>query len=109
MKYCFGAGAALALLLVPLLFGQPQARADYMVTITATNMDPIQLGPWYLYWPMERHFVAPAPTGYPFWPPRQGLPNLAIGGPACPPGTPYPPPVAAPVVPAVPAPALPPV
>jgi hypothetical protein len=25
-------------------------------------------GPWYLYWPMEAHFQAPAPTGYPYWP-----------------------------------------
>ncbi len=107
MKYLLSAGLALAFLLVPLVPGQ--TRAEYQVTIIATNMDPIQLGPWYLYWPMSRHFVAPAPTGYPFWPPPQGLPNVAMGGPACPPGTPYPPPAAAPVVPAVPAPAPPPV
>jgi hypothetical protein len=41
-----------------------------------------QLGPWYLYWPMEAHFVAPAPTGYPYWPSAQVLPGMAIGGPA---------------------------
>ena len=44
-----------------------------------------QAGPWYLYWPLEAHFVAPAPTGYPYWPSPQGLPNISIGGPACPP------------------------
>lgn len=47
-----------------------------------------QAGPWYLYWPLESHFVAPAPTGYPYWPPAQGLPNISIGGPTCPPGVP---------------------
>ncbi len=109
MKYLVRAGKALALLLLVLLSGGQQARAEYQVTIIATNADPVQLGPWYLYWPMERHFMVPAPTGYPFWPSPQGLPSLAIGGPTCPPGTPYPPPAAAPVVPAVPAPPLPPV
>ncbi len=60
-----------------------------------------QLGPWYLYWPMEAHFVAPAPTGYPYWPGPQTLPPAAtLGGPAAPP------PVApAPVAPVVPGPA----
>jgi hypothetical protein len=58
-----------------------------------------QLGPWYLYWPMEAHFVAPAPTGYPYWPSPQGLPGMAIGGPAQPPG------VGPPAAPALPAPA----
>jgi hypothetical protein len=109
MKYLFRAGAALALLLLPCLPDGRQARAEYQVTIIATNQDPVQLGPWYLYWPMSRHFVAPAPTGFPFWPSPQGLPNVAIGGPTCPPGTPYPPPPPGPaVVPAVPGPALPP-
>jgi hypothetical protein len=36
---------------------------------------PAQLGPWYLYWPLEAHFTAPAPTGYPYWPSPLGLPN----------------------------------
>ncbi|HTU92255.1 MAG TPA: hypothetical protein VMF69_19395 [Gemmataceae bacterium] len=44
-----------------------------------------QAGPWYLYWPLEAHFVAPAPTGYPYWPPPQGLPATTFGGPAVPP------------------------
>jgi hypothetical protein len=35
-----------------------------------------QLAPWYNYWPLEAHFVTPAPTGYPFWPPPQA-PMLA--------------------------------
>ena len=30
-----------------------------------------QLGPWYNYWPLEAHFVTPAPTGYPYWPAPQ--------------------------------------
>jgi hypothetical protein len=33
------------------------------------------LGPWYLYWPYEAHFNAPAPVpgggGYPYWPTAQ--------------------------------------
>lgn len=36
---------------------------------------PAQAGPWYLYWPMEAHFVAPAPTGYPYWPSGMTLPD----------------------------------
>lgn len=38
---------------------------------------PAQLGPWYMYWPMEAHFQTPAPTGYPYWPAAQTLPNGA--------------------------------
>src|SRR5437868_6332776 len=33
-----------------------------------------QLGPWYNYWPLEAHFITPAPTGYPYWPQPQSLP-----------------------------------
>jgi hypothetical protein len=51
-----------------------------------------QAGPWYLYWPLEAHFVAPAPTGYPYWPSPQGLPGTTFGGPTCPPGAPVAPP-----------------
>jgi hypothetical protein len=32
-----------------------------------------QLGPWYNYWPLEAHFITPAPTGYPYWPQPQAL------------------------------------
>jgi len=28
-----------------------------------------QLGPWYLYWPLEAHFQPPAPAAFPYWPP----------------------------------------
>jgi hypothetical protein len=35
-----------------------------------------QLGPWYLYWPLEAHFVRPAPPAYPFWP--QGGGNYPV-------------------------------
>jgi hypothetical protein len=35
-----------------------------------------QAGPWYLYWPLEAHFCAPAPTGYPYWPSPQGIPAM---------------------------------
>lgn len=63
-----------------------------------------QAGPWYLYWPLEAHFVAPAPTGYPYWPSPQVLPPTTFGGPACPPGVPVArPPMAAAPVPAAPA------
>ena len=42
-----------------------------------------QLGPWYLYWPMEAHFQTPAPTGYPYWPSPLTLPPEAgVGAPA---------------------------
>jgi len=43
-----------------------------------------QLGPWYLYWPLEAHFQTPAPTGYPYWPSAMSLPPGSPGGP--PPG-----------------------
>ncbi len=39
------------------------------------GMMPAQAGPWYLYWPMEAHFNAPAPTGYPYWPSGMTLPD----------------------------------
>lgn len=44
------------------------------------NRQPAQAGPWYLYWPLEAHFVVPAPTGYPYWPSPMALPGM--GGPA---------------------------
>jgi hypothetical protein len=33
-----------------------------------------QAGPWYLYWPYEAHFLAPAPGVSPFFPPPMTLP-----------------------------------
>lgn len=76
---------------------------------------PLQAGPWYLYWPMEKEFVVPAPVcAYPFWPARQALPpRLALGPPSPPPAVPVAPTApgyAAPVAPAAPgAPVIPPV
>jgi DNA polymerase-3 subunit gamma/tau len=37
-----------------------------------------QAGPCYLYWPLDAHPVAPAPTGYPYWPGPQVLPPPAV-------------------------------
>jgi len=34
-----------------------------------------QLGPWYLYWPMEAHFMPQAPLAYGAWPQPMGLPQ----------------------------------
>jgi hypothetical protein len=64
-----------------------------------------QAGPWYLYWPLEGHFVAPAPTGYPYWPGPQVLMASSIGGPAVPPPAPTFAPAPAPVPAPAPAPA----
>jgi hypothetical protein len=101
MKRIFG----VAMLALPLLAGSAQATNGWPFNIQAGGSFYIkggpgpaypQAGPWYLYWPLEAHFVAPAPTGYPYWPSPQGLPNISIGGPTCPPGVPVaPPPVAA--------------
>ncbi|MCS6852756.1 MAG: hypothetical protein NZ700_16485 [Gemmataceae bacterium] len=45
---------------------------------------PCYVAPWYLYWPMEAHFQAAAPTGFPFWP----APMMA-SGPTAPPAAHY--------------------
>jgi hypothetical protein len=44
-------------------------------------------GPWYLYWPLEAHFITPANPHFPFWPSPQTLPPKAAanGAPAVPP------------------------
>jgi hypothetical protein len=34
-----------------------------------------QVGPWYLYWPLDAHFQAPAMPQYPYWPVAMGLPG----------------------------------
>jgi hypothetical protein len=102
MKKVFG----VALLALPLLAVSAQADGGpssvYVggsFSLTIQNNALPQTGPWYLYWPLEGHFVAPAPTGYPYWPNPQGLPQAAFGGPALPPGCPpaYAPALAAPV------------
>jgi hypothetical protein len=44
---------------------------------------PGPVGPWYLYWPLEAHFNAPALPQYPYWPAPMGMaPGAPIGGPA---------------------------
>jgi hypothetical protein len=109
MKRIFG----VTLLVLPLLAGSLQAagcpfniQADCSFHIKGSRGPCCpQAGPWYLYWPLEAHFVAPAPTGYPYWPSPQGLPPIAFGGPTCPPGVPVPPPSVAAAPPGVPAPA----
>ena len=40
-----------------------------------------QLGPWYLYYPLEAEFQTPAPTGYPYWPTPMTLPVRSAGAP----------------------------
>jgi hypothetical protein len=108
MKKLFG----VALLVLPFLAasaraeGWPfniQAGGSFYIKGSSGHALP-QAGPWYLYWPLEAHFVAPAPTGYPYWPSPMGLPATAFGGPTCPPGVPVaPPPVAPPPVATAPA------
>lgn len=106
MKKLFG----VALLALPLLTGSlhaegwpfnVQANFNFCFKSSRGPCSP-QAGPWYLYWPLEAHFVAPAPTGYPYWPAPMGLPNISFGGPTCPPGVPVPPVAAAPPVAAIP-------
>lgn len=107
MKKMFG----LALLALPLAIGSAQAEGWPFNFSMGGNFyfggshgrGP-QAGPWYLYWPLEAHFVAPAPTGYPYWPSPQALPPTTFGGPAVPPPPVYaPPPVAtAPTAPTAP-------
>jgi hypothetical protein len=102
MKKIFG----VALLALPFVAASAQAQVGYRsvqvngsFTMTFRNSAFPQAGPWYLYWPLEGHFVAPAPTGFPYWPNPQGLPPTAFGGPVIPPphGPGYAPPVPTPV------------
>jgi hypothetical protein len=95
MKRMFG----VALLALPLVVGSVHAsgwpfniQAGGSWYMRGGNGLMPQAGPWYLYWPLEAHFVAPAPTGYPYWPSPQGLPPTVFGGPTCPPGVPVAPP-----------------
>jgi hypothetical protein len=84
-----------ALLALPFAAGPSHAegwpfniQAGGSFYIKGSNGTCPQAGPWYLYWPLEAHFVAPAPTGYPYWPAQQGIMATNFGGPACPPGVP---------------------
>jgi hypothetical protein len=36
---------------------------------------PGVLGPWYLYWPLEAHFITPPHPQYPYWPSPYTLPG----------------------------------
>jgi hypothetical protein len=38
-------------------------------------------GPWYLYWPLEAHFQAPAVPSFPYWPAPMTLPSAAYNYP----------------------------
>ncbi len=33
---------------------------------------PVQVQPWYLYYPLEAQFQTPAPTPFPYWPAPMG-------------------------------------
>ena len=58
------------------------ARIDFHFKVTGPGDYQVgQLGPWYLYWPLEAHFQTPAPTGYPYWPSPMGLPPTGVPGP----------------------------
>jgi hypothetical protein len=83
-----------------------EAGANVHFRILPLEPNASQLGPWYLYWPMEAHFVTPAPIGYPYWPSPMTLPNMALGGPGSPAVPPHLPGPA--VVPAIPQPPAPP-
>jgi hypothetical protein len=82
-----------------------EAGCNFHFRILPLEPNASQLGPWYLYWPMEAHFVTPAPIGYPYWPNPMTLPSMALGGPGSPATPPVPP--APGVVPAIPQPPAP--
>jgi hypothetical protein len=97
-----------ALLAVPLLASTARAdgcifpirvegRCNWDFRMTFGGCGPggcAQLGPWYHYWPLDAHFITPAPTGYPYWPQPQSLPP----NPVLPPPQPDPKPGAGPDV-----------
>jgi hypothetical protein len=104
---------SLAILALPLAIGSAHAsgwpynfQCGGSFYFAGSNGRGPQAGPWYLYWPLEAHFVAPAPTGYPYWPSPQALPPTTFGGPAVPPPPVFAPPPPVPAVP--PAPVAPP-
>jgi hypothetical protein len=85
----------LALLALPLLAVPARANvfcvppykvdigANFYFRVIPVGAGPGACGPWYLYWPLEAHFVAPALPSYPYWPSPQGLPpGQSFGGPA---------------------------
>ena len=81
-------------------FGLPAVRFNVAGRVTLGCCPPgggpgggVQLGPWYHYWPLDAHFITPAPTGYPYWPQPQALPP----NPVLPPPVPDPKPDVKPV------------
>jgi hypothetical protein len=75
-----------------------EAGANWYLRVNSTGPLP-QLGPWYLYWPLEAHFGPPAPTCYPYWPQPMTLPTGAHGPGAPPAPFAVPPAQAAPLKP----------
>jgi hypothetical protein len=63
-------------------------NANFRINCGSNYGGGYQLGPWYHYWPLEAHFVTPAPTGFPYWPPPQAL--MPPPNPVLPPPQPKP-------------------
>ncbi len=104
MKRMFG----VAMLTLPLAVGSVHAEGCWPFNVKMSCNFSFQsnrglagpnAGPGYMYWPLEAHFVAPAPTGYPYWPSPQVLPPTSFGGPAVPPPPAFVPPQPAVVAP----------
>jgi hypothetical protein len=93
MKRCLCASLfALALLLPASAYAghfpyKDEAGANAYFRVYKYPGAPAQLGPWYMYWPLEAHFQMQAPIAYPGWPQAQTLPP----GFHAPLPTPYPP------------------
>jgi hypothetical protein len=66
-----------------------EAGCNAYIRCTPYGGAPTQLGPWYLYWPLEAHFQVPALPQFPNWPSPMGLPNTG-GYPPAGPGLPPP-------------------
>src|SRR5262245_62404358 len=99
MKNVLWAGAlAGACLVLParagaegLLPGGVHAGVNFNFAVTPKGGP--QVGPWYLYWPLDPHYQPPAPPAFPYWapnpaflpqgvPPPPSLPPPSNGGPA---------------------------
>jgi hypothetical protein len=96
MKKWLGA-AAVALLCIPSAragyCGPPyKVTAGFSINFNCNPQVSCQLGPWYHYWPLEAHFVTPAPCSYPYWPAPQTLPCVRPAPPPLPPAAAHAPP-----------------
>jgi hypothetical protein len=81
---------AAALVALPLLalpvradFHLPSYKIDAGVNwhcniVTPADEFAAQCGPWYLYWPLEAHFQAPALPHYPYWPAPMALESAPL-------------------------------